>query len=792
MITGSKDLYDKIEFSKILDFIKSNCQGTPGKHYFDNIPVFTQKTDIEQRLNEAAEWIKSIRDGMAVPFGQYDDISEIIPLLKKEGYVLEIEEISMIYGLLTLSYEITKYFQDYQKQKLFPNLSALCLQIQLDNKLHKEIERVFDETGEVRPNASEALTKISKAIQNKEREVAKIFRQELSSYKDKGFLVENLESVRNNRLVLVVGAEHKRKIPGIIHDESSTGKTVFIEPEGIISVNNEIHSLYSERRAEIYRIIRELCNFIRPYADHILDALKIITKLDVIRAKAIFAGRTGAKIPLIQTKPTFDLKDASNPILVIKSLEHSLKVIPFELTLFGENKIMVLSGPNAGGKSVTMKTVALLQVMVQAGIPVTCDENSKFGIFHKLFADIGDQQSLEDDLSTYSSHLTNMKSLLEQADEKTLFLIDEFGSGTDPKIGGAIAESILRQLLFQKAFGVITTHYSNLKFFAHKTKGIVNSSMEFDRTALKPTYHLIVGKPGSSFAFEIAQKIGLDNKVLSYARNKSGKNEKAVEELLVQLEAERQEYEAKMLKTMEKEEKLDKLIQSYEELNKDLEFKRKKIKKEQKEASLFAIAEATKEAQKLIKDIKAEKDLEKAQAILEEKKAKQNSITQEIIDIKEDIYEKAQKTQRPFQVGDFAKMQDSNTIGEILSIEKGMAELQMGILKIKTPLRELIHASEPIEQRKKSVNLSGVSALGKSIETKLDIRGYRMEDAEWFIEDFLDKAIINNAFELRIIHGIGNGVLKKMVHKKLKEFKIKEYWHPEADYGGEGVTIARP
>jgi DNA mismatch repair protein MutS2 len=790
MIIGSKDLYEKIEFLKIIDFIKSNCQGGAGRLYFDHLPIYTEKKDIVLRLTETKEWIKSIEDSTPIPFGSYEDITDIIPLLKKEGYVLEIEEISMIYGILTLANILSNNFQDYQKQKLFPNLYNYIQQIQLDPRLHKEIDRVFDENGEVRPNASETLTKISKAIHNKEREVAKIFRSEVAGFKDKGYLVENLESVRNNRFVLVVGAEFKRRIPGIIHDESATGKTVYIEPEAILSINNEIHSLYSERRAEIYRIVRDLCAFIRPYADNILHALQVIVKLDVIRSKALFALKIGAQIPIIENKPVFEFKEAYNPILLIKSLEQSMKVVPFNLSLYGENRIMVLSGPNAGGKSVTMKTVALLQLMVQAGIPVTCNENSKFGIFHKLYADIGDQQSVDDDLSTYSSHLTNMKKLVENADEKTLFIIDEFGSGTDPKIGGAIAESILRQLAYQKTFGVITTHYSNLKFFAHKAKGIVNSSMEFDKNALKPTFNLIVGKPGSSFAFEIAQKIGLQENLISYARNKSGKNEKAVEELLVQLEAERQEFEAKMLKTMDKEEKLDKLIQSYEVLNKDLEFKRKKLKQEQKEASLFAMSEATKEAQKIIKELKSEKDLEKAQAILEEKKSKQITISKEIVDIKEEIFESTRKNQKPFVVGDFVKMQDSMSIGEILSIDKNQAEIQLGILKLKTPIRELVHANEPIITKKKSINLSGVSMLGTP-DTKLDLRGYRMEDAQWFLEDFLDKALINNAFELRIIHGVGNGTLKKLVHKKLKEFKMTDFWHPEPEYGGEGVTIVR-
>ncbi|HMP30198.1 MAG TPA: hypothetical protein PKD85_11395 [Saprospiraceae bacterium] len=380
MKIGSKDLYDKIEFTKILDFIKINCQGSLGSQYFDQLPIYTSKSDIELRLKETQEWINSIEDGVPIPFSHYEDITDILPLLLKEGYVLDIEDISRIYSILTLAFEITNYFQDYQKQKTYTHLSALSLEIQLNAKLHKEIERIFDETGEIRPNASEMLMKISKAINNKEREVAKVFRQEISKFKEKGFLVENLESVRNNRFVLVVGAEHKRKIAGIIHDESSTGKTVFIEPEATIAVNNEIHSLYSERRAEIYRIIRDLCNFIRPYADNIYKALQIIAKLDVIRAKAHFSKKIGAKIPIIQSRPTFDLRLAYNPILLIKAMDNPVKVIPFDVTLYGENRIMILSGPNAGGKSVTMKTIALLQIMIQAGIPVTKTQGLVFSI----------------------------------------------------------------------------------------------------------------------------------------------------------------------------------------------------------------------------------------------------------------------------------------------------------------------------------------------------------------------------------------------------------------------------
>lgn len=791
MLIHSKDLYEKLEFNKVLASIKSYCQGELGKAFFDTIEIGTTLSGIKELHEEVGEWLKSHEEETIIPFSIYDDISDDIPLLKKEGYVLEIEAIQKIHQILITAYGVNNFFQDYQKHKLYPRLTKKALAIQIQPTMYKEIERIFDETGEVRPNASEALSKLSKSISNKEREVYKVFKSELGQYKS--YLAENMESVRNNRMVLVVAAEHKRRIPGIIHDESSTGKTVYIEPDGTIAINNDIHSLYSERRAEIYRIIKELCNFLRPYANDILEALNSLVDLDTIRAKAHYARSIGAKIPQLVSQPTFDFREAYNPVLLQKHKALNLPVVPFNLHLHGDNRILVLSGPNAGGKSVSMKSVGLLQLMVQAGIPVTANENSIFGVFKGIFADIGDQQSIEDDLSTYSSHLTNMNNLLQKADNHTLFLIDEFGAGTDPKLGGAIAEAILKQLLHQRSFGVVTTHYSNLKFFAHNTKGLVNASMEFDKMQLKPTYNLLVGKPGSSFAFEIADKIGLPANVLEYAQTKAGKNERAVEELLIELEADRQEFQAKMLKVIEKEERVDKLLKNYQELSLDLEFKRKKLKKEQKEAYLQAMSDATKEAQKMIKDLKQEKDLEKAQKVLDEQKLAKTKIISDIKSIKEDIYHTNVKFSKPLVVGDFVKMIDGTSVGEIVAIDKGVAEVQMGILKLRTPLSELLPANEPIQiNKRKSVDLSNISGMGKKVETKLDIRGYRVDDAMWFVEEFVDKALMNNAFELRIIHGVGNGVLKKNLHKKLREYKdIKEVWHPEADYGGEGVTLIR-
>lgn len=793
MLLYPKDIFEKTEFSKVLKAISENCLGGPGKNYFRDIVIETEVKIVRELLDEVREWSSAIDAGDIIPFGSYDDVSPFLPLLKKEGYVLDVEEIQQIHQVLAVATRCNHFFQDYTKHKLYPGLTQICLDIKVDQSLNKEIDRVFDEEGEVRPNASEELLKISKAIGNKEREATKIFRSVMASHKERGYLTENLESLRNGRMVLVVAAEHKRRVPGIIHDESSTGKTVFIEPEQTIAINNDIHSLYSERRAEIYKIVRELCHFLRPFADDIQEALNTVSRLDTIRAKTLFGNYIGARVPIVHARGKFNFIEAYNPILLLRNQGDRSEVVPFNLQMHGQNNILVLSGPNAGGKSVAMKSVGLLQLMVQAGMPIPADENTSMAIYEKFFVDIGDQQSVEDDLSTYSSHLLNMKHVLDDADSNTLVLIDEFGSGTDPKIGGAIAEAVLKELHTRKASAVITTHYSNLKFFAFKTKGIVNASMEFDRAKLSPTYKLIVGKPGSSFAFEIAEKSGIPHHVLNYARHKTGQNEKAVEEMLVELQSERKEYEDKMAKLLEKEDRLDKLVKNYEQLMSDLEFKRKKFKIEQKEASLLSMAEAKKEAQKIIRALKEEKELEKAEALVKEAKARESHVIGEISALKEEVLSDVVRTQKPFEEGDFVKMFDGGSVGQIVSIHKNTAEVEMGMMKLKVKLKELIHANEPIVvNKKKSIDVSSVSGLGGQVETKLDLRGYRVEDAMWFLEEFMDRAIMNNAFELRIIHGVGNGIMRKNVHKKLKEYKsIKEYWHPEPELGGEGVTLVR-
>ncbi|MBK6666960.1 MAG: Smr/MutS family protein [Saprospiraceae bacterium] len=788
-----KDIKDKLEFNKIIDYISAECLSDMGRDYFAQIEILTDLVRIERLIDETDEYKKAIERGEHLPLYAFESISSDVELLRKEGYVLDIDSIRNIYRIVSMGLEISKYFADAEKVKFNPLIHEIVSNIIIDKALITEIDRVLDEEGDVRPNASEELMRISKSIRSKERELEKVFNEQLESFKSRGFLVDTLESLRNGRRVLTVAVEHKRKIPGIIHDESATGKTVYIEPEKVISINHEVYNLYAERRHEIYKILRALCAFIRPYADALLVVQHTLVKLDTIRAKAKFAYRFNAKKPYLNAKPAFGLKTAFNPVLVVKNEATSSPVIPFDLELFGNNRILVLSGPNAGGKSVALKSVGLLQLMLQSGMLVTADENSKMGIFTKIFVDIGDQQSLEDDLSTYSSHLRNMRITTEEADPNTLILIDEFGSGTDPKIGGAIAEAILNDLNHKKVFGVITTHYSNLKYFAFKAHGLVNGSMEFDKNHLIPTFRMHIGKPGSSFAFEIAEKTGLDARIVSYAQHKTGKNEKAIDEMLITLMSEKKEYEEKLASLLDKQDRLDKLIGSYEHLNADLEIKRKKIKLQAKEQAAIKVMDQHAEMQKIIKEIKHSKDEEKALEASIALKKKREDALKELEALKMEVFAKEAGAagQQKLVVGSHVRMRNGTSTGEILSIDKNMAEIQMGFIKLKVALIDLTMVKEPIEIRSKKSIQTNISK-SDSIDTKIDIREYTKSDALNMLQNFMDRALLNNAYELKIIHGVGTGVMKNEVKKMLKQYKdVREIWHPEPDQGGEGVTLVR-
>ena len=498
-------------------------------------------------------------------------------------------------------------------------------------------------------------------------------------------------------------------------------------------------------------------------------------------------------MPKLVDKPTLSIRQGYHPLLYLKNKQLNKVTVPFTLELLHDNRILMLSGPNAGGKSITMKSVGLLQLMVQSGMLPPVDDQSEMGVFDNIFADIGDQQSIEDDLSTYSSRLENMRVFLEKADKRTLVLIDEFGSGTDPKIGGAIAESILERLNSRKISGVITTHYSNLKIFAFKTQGIVNGSMHFDKDSLSPTYELKVGRPGSSYAFEIAEKSGLPEDVLSYARRRTGKSTQAVDQLLVDLQREKQEVEEQLEQMKQREKHLDKLIRNYEQLHLDLEVRRKRMKLESKELALQQTAKDNREFEQLIREIREEKNLEKAKELAAQVKEDRRELASEVTALREDIYytppQKKEK-ERGIQVGDHVRMRTGGATGTVESIEKNKAVVLMGQMRMTIKVRDLQPANAPLEvQSTRSVQTDTV-AQNATFESKIDIRGMRMEEALQVIEDFVDQALISNTTNLKVIHGKGNGTLRQVVRQKLKEYNVKmDVRHPEPEQGGDGVTL---
>ena len=786
------DLFQKLEFDKILDFLAAECLSELGKKEVYRIIPGTAAALIDQKLKEVQEFKRANEHNDWFPFAPYSDISEHIEMLRVEGYVLSEDSLKNIDRILKLIKNIFKYFKGARQQS-YPNLYGIIRDENYDPELSKAIDQVLDDEGNIKPDASPELYKIRKLIGSKQRELDKKFRVIIHQYRSKGWLTDNAESFRNNRRVLSVPAEHKRKIRGIIHDESTTGKTAFIEPEEIIDINNDIFDLETEERREIYRILKELSEMLRPYVDQIRRYQRILVKVDVIQAKSKLAAQMDAVLPKVRPKPQVGILKGFHPLLLLKNKRLNKKTVPFTLTFQGQNRILMLSGPNAGGKSITMKAVGLMQLMLQSGMLLPVDKESEMGIFQKIFADIGDQQSIEDDLSTYSSRLRNMRTFIEHANNNSMILIDEFGSGTDPKIGGAIAESILRSLMQKKVFGVITTHYSNLKIFAFKNKGLVNGSMAFDKDTLSPTYQLKVGRPGSSYAFEIAQKSGLSKGILDYAKHRTGKNEKAVDELLVELQNDKLALQERLERAENKEKRLDQLIKNYETLFRELEFQRKKFKLESKEQALQQTMRENKEIEKVIREIKEAQNLEKAKHLSLEVKEKRKSLSNQVDDIKEDIYYKPKpkvKDDRPIEAGDYVRLKTGGATGLVEQIEKNKAIVQIGDFRMTVKVRDLERANAPLKIQKKESISTDVVYRTAQFDTRIDIRGLRMEEAIKMVESFIDKALMTNSNHLTIIHGKGNGVLRKAVKKKLRDYNVAmELKHANPEDGGDGVTL---
>lgn len=790
MIYEPSDFLVRLEFDKIIELIAKNCLGDLGIEQAHFISPELNLLLIETRLHEVAEFMRGIQHADTLNLSNYEDIRDDLKMLAIEDYVLPEDGCKRISRQLYSIAAIYRYF-NAERAIIYPNLYSIIKSLHFDFAISKEIDKVIDADGNIRPDASPELGRIRRSIQFKMKELDKVFRHIIQDYRNKGWLTDNLEGYRNGRRVLSVPSEHKRKIRGIIHDESATGRTTYIEPEGVIDINNDIFDLEQEERKEIYRILKALSAFLRPYAHGFKVFQDVLVQFDLIQAKARFSLKLKAQMPIIKDLPRVKVVKGRHPLLFLKNADTGKPTVPFSLTLGEKNRMLVLSGPNAGGKSITMKSLGLLQLMVQSGLPVPADPLSEFGIFNEFFADIGDQQSIEDDLSTYSSRLINMNTFIRNSGEKSLLLIDEFGSGTDPQFGGSIAEGILKELNEKKVVGVITTHYSNLKIFAYNTEGIINGCMAYDMENLTPTYQFVEGKPGSSYAFEIAQKSGLSENIIKYAQSRTRKSEKEVDELLVELQKEKQSVRDSLQALKEKQELLDKLVKGYESMQKDYEFRRKKFKLEQKQQELQDTGNVNKEVERLIKEIKEEKNIEKARELAIKLREERARKLQEVENLKEDLYygSNADGESITLKTGDYVRLRSGGAVGLLMDIDKEKATVLMGDLTLFIDVRDLEKGPEPLDKRPRSLNFDTVKQVA-GFESKLDIRGMRMQEALQVVETYMDTALMNSASKIEIIHGKGDGILRKAVRKKLREYRVEmDISHPDPTLGGDGVTL---
>lgn len=793
MIFEPKDVVRKLEFDKVLELLVKEALTPLAAERIQAIAPSTDFNKIDLELRETRDFKLALEKNDRFPLQSFADIRPDLRMLEIDGYTLQTESFQSILRILFVVRDIFKYFAGGAKKEIYPKLYDLVRPLTFDEGLIKAIHAVFDDKGEIRPDASPDLMRIRREMQQKLKELDGKFRQLMQEYRSKGWLSDSPESFRNGRRVLSVPSEHKRKIRGLIHDESDTGKTAFIEPEGVIEVNNDIFDLEHEEKREIFKILRNLSDTIRPYGPLIGEYLEVLVHFDVIQAKARLALAMRGGMPILKEKPIISVRKGYHPLLYLKNKAQSRKTIPFDLRLHPENHILVLSGPNAGGKSVAMKSVGLLQLMLQSGLLIPVHELSEIGIFKKIFADIGDQQSLDDDLSTYSSRLQNARVFLQKADPNTLVLIDEMGSGTDPKPGGAIAEAILRQLHHKGVYAVVTTHYSNLKVFAFRNTGILNGNMHFDKDTLTPTYELKIGRPGSSYAFEIAEKSGLPKDLISYARHRTG-SETAVDDILIELQREKQELEEKLRATAEKEQSLERLIKTYDSLHHDLDVKKKRLKLDQKEFDLRQTANANREVDKIVRQLKDEKNLEKAQEIAAQLRQQRSEKVRQVDDANAEVVKLEElhapsASARPLAEGDFVRLRAGGATGRIEKIKGQKADIQMGGITVNAPLRDLLPAAEPLVQAftPSATDIQRVA----DFDAKIDLRGMSKDEAMMVLERFVDNALMTNANSLRVLHGKGDGILRKIVRQKLREYgnNISNIYHPEQDGGGDGVTI---
>ena len=776
----SSQVLEKLEYQKVLQYVSKYCITEKGRNKVLTSVPFSNLSQIKNE-GETVREAKEILIRNAFPPIEYlPELEDTISKSRIEGAVIESKKILEILKLAVISRNLQNYLK--QNRETSPLLFELASGLFSDKLFEHYIQKIINENGEVKDSASAKLAEIRKDIRIKNDDLIKSVNRIIKTLEEKDIVREEYLTLRDGRIVIPVKAEHKRHIRGFIHSESSTGQTVYIEPEETLELNNEIVSLSFAERREIERLLREVTKRIGESSQQLKASFEIVAYVDSVFAKANYSLEVIGAFPQIDIKKALRINDARHPILLKKFGKD--KTVPLNVSV-EKNNVILITGPNAGGKTVVLKTIGLLALMVHSGIHIPASPDCNFHYFENVLLDIGDAQSIEDDLSTFSSHLSNINMILNSAGSNSLVLLDEIGTGTDPAEGSALAAAVLIKLRDERATVFATTHHGSLKMIANDLSGFENAAMEFDTQNLKPTYLFKQGIPGSSYAFEVARRIGFDNEFFNTAKQYLDGDKHKVESFLVDIETKSHELEIKLKKMEIENSRLEGLSNLYKNNIEKLDLEKKEILKKTKAEADEYLRNINKQVEKVIKDLKESNAksevIKESQSIIKEIKETNKNLFKEDNDLKEE--------KDNFAVGDIASIKNTGSTGEIIEISKDgkKATLRIGTVKMHADLRNLLKAKK--DEVKPQSNYSSYNISVPQV--RLDIRGERSEEAEFEVIKFLDDAYSSGMDRVEILHGKGTGALKKTVQDILKSHnKVKKYYFAPIEFGGDGITVA--
>lgn len=810
------NIEQKLGFDRIRQMVAEQCTNTLAVRMADEMAFSSNYEPLCHELQLVEEMRQIVLMESNFPQQDFIDLTPILTHLRVGNTVIPLESLFDLKLSLRTIRECY-YFLTAEEHQQYSALRDLAIEVELGyggkssqlNVINSLLGKLIDDHGELYDNASPALAEIRRTKARKTAEVDAQISHTLARAKREGWAPENAEvTIRDGRPVIPLLTTHRRKIRGLIQDESATRQTAFVEPSEVVELGNDLRELDFDERHEIQRILLSFSDRLRPLLPQLDEAYRFLARIDFLRAKARVAVELNACVPILHPEPRIEWMDARHPILYLQKKDG---VVPFNLALNGSTgqRILIISGPNAGGKSVCLKAVGLIQYMLQCGMPVPLRPTSECGLFGSIFIDIGDQQSIDNDLSTYTSHLQNMKALLADAHEDTLFLLDELGGGTEPRSGCAIAEAVLETLYHCGSFGVVTTHFADLKLMADSLPGIVNGAMLFDTDAMRPLYRLAVGHPGSSFAFEIAESIGFPKDVLDRAGEKVGREQLNFEHQLQQLELDKQEIARQREELRVADEFLNEVTQKYQRLNDNLQARRHEIISGARREAQQILTDANRTVERTISDIKSAKAEKEA---TQQARARLAEATEQNIKAQSELKEQKEKKQRssdssfrsegekemPITIGSIVRIDGQDTFGQVVEIKGKKAVVESNSLRMTIPMERLTGtAKQKIPTDKKPVSISRgiydeMNEKRAHFNPTLDLRGHRAEEALDMLHHFLDEALLLSEKEVRILHGKGYGILMQVIHQELKSMREVRTFHPEkVELGGVGVTIVQ-